>query len=1064
MSEIVQLVYERVKVIVTRGFDQYGRFAIESEKVTFYGIAVDLLLTVNGQIESGEIISVVPLKDKIAEGIFTLGFNYDLALAVYDSVVTSLYEEIESSGIVDPDTVRVYKKYESLLRDAISDANVLLRRSVPEYLGDVPEYRESEKILNLGPTRSRLLARNRDTTVSPVPVSRLRKRFSDTFQSYVDSYADVVSNAAVDINAITSDSRTPEALDPVDEDMLVATFAGEGKKIYAIIKSLHDFYLEFSGYQGSLTGSVEYQFRYYEYLVAMCFGKRLPQGVLGPEFGDFASIYQRKADADLVPGLRFLETLYTTRSANQNTVSANPVALRYGSSGIADRYAPNPAKQNGTDFLSLSLESVYLLCLKTGDYIDSFLKSPPEGIGNTTQHLQALAKVFPGSADVQERSTGLTGSIGALLTAYRSLYALLGYKPNLHDFNDKFNHLSNLVSSLVDTVRAIGFRPGGYVPSLELVQYEPNLDVVREKLGRLGFNSQEVQQITGASSFSELLGALAPLTDSQDVISFFRAYDLTKLMYEFGGQQVIDQYVDFLYGVDPDTSILRLLELLKVNRSKASVITGSQYSRLVGYLVTLTYAVDPEQLLRLDSILDLNNIDLFESITLLLQRGEKTALKRKEDVSLLSGMVAQMVVSDNSGYEYQRPTWNALIEASAGNVGDRVAGLYDRAEGITPSELYSALAGPSATSPLGGILDGVRGGRLTSLLRYCNLFGLLYALSGYKNSGQLINQPADRYTTLLEMLDTMEALVGRLYLTNIVFDEAAMGDETQEVYDEPLVQVQNKEFGAMVDLLSGGDFDIDGYNIAESPGIGNSRIPNGVRISNSLTPEEAALISVRGNGAGVFTQRYATDGGSYVRIALSNLLANGVVVERGEGVADNVAHTETTETPPPTQDYVVSYVPDSTTSNSPATRFDPLVSCRKFGTTDCVDKGYDPEAMCATGYNKSLFPETGYGTDPFGGGSVTVDRVLGSGMARNITYNKIGETDPQRYFTANGLSEASRSSLLKDTEMSCASLRDPYEYGACMSLLKCKKFLPPYAGRYDFAWCPTSLHGGRYRQ
>lgn len=1064
MSEIVQLVYERVGVIVTRGLDGYGRFALEKDKLTFYDVAVDLLLIINGEIEKNEVVSATPLKSRVTEGLFTLGFDYQTSLAVFDSIASSLYHEIDESGVIDPDTVRIYKKYEALLRDVITDVRKLLRSSLSEYLGDIPEYKPAETKINLGSTNSRLLQSNRNTSSPAVAVSRLKNKFAKVFESTVNRHAQIVSSASPDINSITSDSKTPELIDSVDEEMLVATFAGEGKKIYGDVKRLHEFYVEFGGYEGSLVGSVEYQFRYYEYLMAMCYGKRLPQGVLGPEFGGFEEIYERRVTSDFIPGLSFLDKLYTTRSANQNVTSVNPVALRY-SRGITDRYQPSLTKSSETDFLSLALESVYVLCLKTGDYISALLKKPPQGIGDTTQHFSILAKVFPSSTDIRERSTGLTGSIGSLLSAYRSLYALLGYKPNLHNFNDKFKTLYSLVSSLTDTIRSAGFKPGGHVPSMELIQYEPNKDVIRDKLRRLGFNDSEIQSITGVNTFNELLQVLAPLTNSQDVISFFRAYDLTKLIYEFGGQDAIDQYVNFLYGVDENATILRLLQFLERDRSLASKVVGSKYSKLVGYLVTLTYAVDPEQLLNLNSVLKLNNINLFESITILLRQGNKTALKPESDISLLSGMVAQMVVADNSGYDSQKPIWNELIEKSAGKVGEKVAGLYERAEGITPTELYKALGRPSATSPLGQILDGVRGGQVTSLLRYCNVFGLLYALSGYRNSGQLINKSADDYVTVLEMLDTVEMLVERLYVTSIIFDEAAMGDQTQAVYSEPLVQAQNKEFAALRDIVGGisDEFDIDGYTIVESPGTGNARVPNGVRIDNSLTPEEAALIATQGAKVGAFTKQYSAEGGSYVRVAVSNLLANGVSVDTDKDDKD-IGSIESLPTVSPLKDYITTHDPISNADALPSP-FDPVTSCQKFGTTDCSARGYDTSSLCATGYNKSFFPETGYGRDAIdGAGGVQIDRPLGQSMKRSTTYNASPVTHPQRYFTANGLSEASRSPLLKDREMLCASLRDPFEYGACMSLLKCKKFLPPYAGRYDFAWCPTSLHGGRYRK
>ena len=189
---------------------------------------------------------------------------------------------------------------------------------------------------------------------------------------------------------------------------------------------------------------------------------------------------------------------------------------------------------------------------------------------------------------------------------------MLGYEPSLHNIADKFKAMSVLVGSLTDTLRAVGFSPDGYVPSLALTIYEPDRSLIAQRLNRIGFDAVEVQEIMEIESMSDLVSRFAPLTDSQDVISFFRAYYLTKLLYEFGGQAAIDQYTDFLYGVSPDTAILRLLELLDKGRSMASRVRGSEFSRLIGYVVTLTYAVDPTQLTTLDAVLRRNNLDLFE--------------------------------------------------------------------------------------------------------------------------------------------------------------------------------------------------------------------------------------------------------------------------------------------------------------------------------------------------------------------------------------------------------------------------------------------------------------------
>lgn len=1062
MNEVTELVRERVGIIVTRGLDSYGYFPVEEEKKRFYGVAVDLVLSVTERIERREVTTLAPLRDELVAGVFALGFDKDLAQTLFRLVWDSLYEEIDESGLNDPDTVRTYRKYDELLAEALSDIANLLQSGVPEYLSGIPAYGVSDKVVELPPSRSRLLASNRRLPGGGgfTYRSRLVSRFTTVFDQAVTSRADVVSSASPDINAITSDSKPDSELPPVDESLLTATFAGEGSKVYSDIQQLYVFSMEFGGYQGSLAGSVDYQARYYEYLMAMSYGKRLPGGLVGGEFGRFEEFYEQRVTDTAIPGLKFLEPLYVTRSGNQSGVRSNPVVAKYGN-GLSDRYV-SPGLV-GPDLVSLTLESVYVLCLKVGDAVRSLLNRPPAGIGNTILHLNALSRVFPQSFDVRERGTGFTGAIGSLLGANRALYALLGYEPNLHGIEDKFKAMSGLVSSLTDTLRAVGFSPGGYVPSLALTIYEPDRKLIAQRLNRIGFDAVEVQEIMSIESMSDLVSRFAPLTDSQDVISFFRAYDLTKLLYEFGGQDAIDQYTDFLYGVNPDTAVLRLLELLDRGRSMASRVRGSEFSRLIGYVVTLTYAVDPVQLTTLDSVLKRNNLDLFQSITQLVERGLPTVIKDRDSVSLLSGMVAQMVTSDNSGYESQKPLWNDLIERSAGNVGPGIAGLYERAEGITPTELYAALGGPSATSPLGKILDGVRGGQMTSLLRYCNMFGLLYTLSGYRNSGQLVNESADQYTLILEMLDTLETLSERLRVASIILGEFDDAGAVSTTYTDPVVQVQNKEFAAMTDLVKGGT---GSFPIAESPGIGNSRIPNGVRISNSLTPEEAAIISRTGTSMGVFTRSAMnpTESGSYIRIAVSNLLASGIDVTEA-GVPATVTPAGSAITP--VKDYTVTYgsdvggtAPFDPLSSIPS--FDPVASCQKFGGTGCNELGYEPDQLCRNNFSKALFAESGYVTPS--ATNVSVDRPLGSQLGADVTYVSVPATHPQAVFSADGLSKMSRTGVLKSSEMLCASLKDPYQYGACISMLKCKRFDPPYEGRYSFAFCPSTLHGGRLRR
>lgn len=1059
MSQITDLVRERVGIIVTRGLDSYGYLPVEEDKERFYEIAVNLLLSITERVEKKETISIVPLKSELLSGVFSLNFDQKLALNLFELISKSLYKEIGDSEILDPDTLLVYRKYEELVVNAIRDIDFLLKKEPSEYLSNIPQYSTSTEVVNLGVTKSRLLKVNRlGNNVNP-PKSRLRLRYYKNMLNAVSSYGKIISSASRDINSILSDSQLNSELPLVDESLLTATFSGEGSKIYSDIKRLYSVAMDFGGYEGSPVGSISYQTMYHEYLIAMCYGRKLPGGGIGGDFGKFDEIYNQKTTISSISGLSFLDPFSYTRSGNQFSTAANPLVEKF-KDGLKDRYVLPVDNKNHLNFVSLTLESVSVLCLKVGDNIRSLLNSPPKKIGNTSLHFEALSKVFPESLDIRIRSTGFTGAILSLLRSHKSFYSLLGSEPDLQDFSVQLNTVSNLIESLTQTIRTVGFKPGGYVPSLELTYYEPDREKIQKRLISIGFDKSEVQGIMSVSSFEELLTKLAPLSDSQDVISFFRAYDLTKLLYEFGGQEAVDQYINYLYGVDEQSSLLRLLEFLKRNRSKASKITESKYSKLIGYIISLTYAVNPENLSVLDSVLKYNNLDLLESVTKLVQDGLPSALKDKNSIELLPGTVAQMVINDNSGYEYQKPLWNSLIEQSSGNAKESLTGLYSKAEGITPSELLRDLRNPSPTSPLGAILDGVRGGRLTSLLRYCNIFGLLYTLSSYRNSHQLSNESADQFVILLDTLDLMEELSKRLKVVTTVFEQYSESINPVDIYSDSIVTAQNKEMGALLDLISG--LELGDYQITESPGIGNARIPNGIRIGNSLTPEESSIVSRAGSSAGIFSSGSPkpVDSGSYVRIAISNLLSNGVVITDGYSISTSQPAV-TEKTPIADYNYVYRVPQESTTSSKSASQFNPIESCKKFGGKTCEELGYSVEKLCSTGYNKSLFPEMGYGETSPSPAGISIDRPLGSYLSSNVEYAVVDDSHPQKFFSEAGITSATRSSIFRRSEMSCASLKDPFEYSACITMLKCTKFKPPYEGKYSLKFCPSTLNGGR---
>lgn len=1059
MSKATELVRDRVRAIVTRGFDNYGAYPVESERNYLYVSILDLVISVTDRIENRDQLDVSIYKDSLLRDLFVIGLKQDTLAALLGFVFDSVVEVVRE----DPSAVQQYLNYkDNLVRLVLSD-NSLTEGTARGYLKDISQYSVFDKIIDLGPTNSYLLAGNRPSGLIAPRESKLRAKFSDTFQEKVRQYEDSLSDLIPEINNITSDSKVFELKLPsgeIDQDLLTATFAGEGKKIYSSLLDLYNAVADFGGYEGSLAGSMNYQALYKEYLMAMSYGRTISGGVFFPLFGDFEHVYGDRPSENSITGLAFLESLYRTRSANQSSSPTNPIASKFRS-GIRDR--SEAPEQILPGLSSLALESAYVECLKVGDSTQALLNRSPEGIGHTRIHFEALSSIFPRSSDLAARSSGLTGALYRLRQSLQQAYYITGGKePPAYGIPAQLRGISGRVKDLVAILKSTGFVKGGVVPSLSLTMHEPDKSSAAVKLRQIGFNPVEIQQILSVKTFPELLEKFAPLSDSQDVISFFRAFDLTKLLYEFGGQKSIDAYVDFLYGqTNPEDSLIRMLSFLRKSRSAASRISGSQYSTLVGYIVPLTYAVNPAQLAVLDRILVENRLDLFESISYLLNRGVETVLKDPGQINLLSGMVAQMVVQDSSGYENQKRLWNQIIEQSSGNAMAGLTGLYGKTEGITPTELYLSLNSPSATSPAGKILDGVRGGRFTSLIRYCNLFGLLYSLSGFRNSAQTLNRSADQYSQILKLIDNLEGLSRTLDMAANVLSESVPA-QTSAL---PLFVSQNKEFSALLSVVSGSEVDPSGADIAESPGIGNSRVPNQIRLSNSLTPEESRQVAEIGARMGIFSAAEPVEESSYVRVSLSNMLAQGFLplsAQPREPASDTAAVDAA-----PVQDYSLVVKPAEGASFTPSTvansrsGFDPVESCRRFGGRDCDRLGYEPDKLCNKGYSKALFPEEGYGQSS---SQVLLDRPLGSKMSAEITYNRVEASSPQFTFSAYGLSELSRSGTLKDSEMLCASLPDLYQYGACMSLLKCRKVELPYAGQYSLGWCPQTLYGGRLKR
>lgn len=1041
--EVSSLVEERVSLIVTRAFDKYSKFNTGEEYKNLYSSTVRMTLEINSRIRDKKIPTILPLKTEILKAAYTFNFNISSLREIFSLVAEEVFVEAGA------DYSALFKAYVDRVIEGISDLDQFSRTSILEHLLQLEAYAPSDSPSpRARSSKTRLNKQNRQTA-SPVS-SRIAKKFNSIYSEKVDLKIGDISNSYKDINSITSDSVVKEdEIEQTDIDLLGSTFAGEGKSIYQELITLYNAVVEFSGFQGSLSDSVEYFSTFSEFILAMAYGKKIESGILDDRFGKFNLIYEQ----DELSGLSFLNSLFKTQSANQD----GNLHERFAK-GVKNRYV---RADQEVGMACLVLESIYSECLKIGDSIQSLIADPLPGIGNTTYLLSILSGIFPPSLEGRSREKGFTAGVYKLLLSYRKLLGLYGYEPKLPELTDNLVKISSVLLEFSNTVRSAGFRESNsaIVPNLALTYYDPSKIGIRQNLLRAGFTEPEVEEILSVKTFPELVNKFAPITDSQDVISFFRAYELTKLIYEFGGQEGVDAYISFLYGTDK--SVIRLLGYLTKNRSLASTVIASDYPKLVGYLITLTYAVNPAELINLEKVLRNNRLNLLESVSYLLSKGENSVLKSKEDIDMLSAVAAQMVTTSSLDYSTHKPMWNRLIEESAGNAKrEELEGVYNRLSGIIPEELNSILHTPSAFSPVGKLIDGVRGGNFTSLLRYCNIFGLLHSLSPYRNSGQLVNNHVSNYGRMVDFLSSLDKLSERLKLSGALLESYI--DETP-VTD--IVLVQNKKFSAFVKLIDGTLTSAGNEAIMPSPGIGNSRIPNGVRVDNSLTPEEAQVVQTKGAGLGLFSQSNRnSEFSSFIRFAQSNILSMANLSQSELTALQSTSpqpagSSASTEIYPKSVDYSDTYSPSTTSAvsllNPP--RFNSATSCKRFGGSSCPNES---ASICRTGYNKALEPEEGYGSTPgLGLSGVPIDRPLGAKISSARSYPAISPDHPQASFSKTGLvSRMTSRSVFKNSEILCASLEDPFDYSACMSLLKCKRY-GKLSGSLSF--CPETLIGGR---
>jgi hypothetical protein len=940
---------------------------------------------------------------------------------------------------------------------------------------------------------------------------------SRSFRSIYDTkikelYTEFLNNN-VSVNEIISDSELSKYKDnvPIIDSILPFTFGGEGKPLMEELYRLNVLGSYFGGYEGSTIGGMEYISKYTEYLFSCAYGRNIGDiydSLDGKTlFGDFDKLFDSKKSKDTIAGLSFLNGFSKLKSFSHGqtveevtdtttVILLNPVYYKFRS-GINDTYISSDSLKPyfispNVDLLLYIIENLYDRCLFIGDRVESILNSLDdkgilkgyEGLGNIQAQAVLLQNTFPPSRFIKldprsKNAGGLTGSIKYALDSY-SRFARFVINPEfpaepLNNIKKWILAIFNSIESVVKILEKLGFS-NKLIPNISTRGFQINDSSLISYLRSLGFRDSEINSVISADSFTQLISTFAPISDSQDLKSFFKAYELAQLIYEFSGDEGISTYLNYLYSQDNVESLINILNLAQKNISKNTSINIVKYPKLIGLLIGFTYAIDPQNLIKFTSILKNNNLTLFESIQYLFDSNKENIIKDPSDIDLLEPVVKQIIqgryIGENSylsqdlNYSITNELapialkqWADLLGKNLGQIEskDIIKNLYDKSIGLTPKELLTILNNPKSVGTFSSLIDGFSGGELTKFLKYAAISGLGIKLGYYRNSSQLNNFSLEKVGdtgVFFEIINDFNKVLNLSNILSYVLDSnmnySVSISVSTRAFVESFVSIQNRDMETFAQVFSSiainrgssqlftspsfRDF-ISNRPLIESPGIGNSRLPNRSPVINSITPEQFNVLfsSSQNQAQSVIRSSigYESVINKFIKFTEDNKLISGInnpneLSYRLFGTQDIINQIDQKineyESPKelPSLEYEllriysdkadeeiispalgVFYITDNDyltgISDEQILRgllnpFDATESCIKFNGTDCSQ--YENTYKCSKLLNKSFFPETYSdvpGRDP---NSLVIDRPLGT-FAK---YSPSGEFVPSSSF------------------------------------------------------------------
>jgi hypothetical protein len=827
-------------------------------------------------------------------------------------------------------------------------------------------------------------------------------RFEKIYKTKVLKYINELSTHSSKINKAISDGEPEQIKNPIwdiEPEALKQSWAHEGEKLAYDLKQIKSALEGLGGMEASASGDLEVVAEVSKIMNLVCFSTKngtYSGSIINNKnyFGNFYELYSAKKQPSRIYGLKFLEPFLNLKSFNtinpKRPEFANKLIQKFYNGlpereGISLSYDSEQTLTGVFEVIKVGLFSILQEAQNVGGILNNTLNSLRSngslenyaGLGNIKYILEMLQDLFPAAI------SGRSGFIGALDYFAKSL---LDLEANISQASLNNDFIESLVpfllkvqshlDSFVSTIEITGTQRGALISSINADLSKKSKRDIVEYLRR---NSvQNVDFLSEVQSFDEVLEAYGEiLTDSQDLKSFFKAYDLMEYMYILGGDSAIFSFMDFINNPNISNT-RRIYEFLERNLTKYEHVDRFKFGKLVGSLLNINRATNFEAFKSYSSILKAKNSDIFESLKF-LDSLQINPLKSPNEVDILNDFINQL---SSGSYEYRIgdigcheamkvaplvvKNFVGMFDSALGSANKSlVQGFLNNNFGITMSELetyFRTSYNPGLTT-LGGLISGIRGGGFTHLAKHLVLSGALINIRSVSNKYRYEVVDDIYIRELVAKLENISRLM------SLVYNRLLLGfdNNNEVVVSRSSNNIQNIAYyplSRVAEFFNSSPPPAPSGNIP--PGLGGS--PNIVRVlGQHIQPEgtnvlSAPLAPISAPRISKYTPTQSDIGRSFIKSDVYNEVASGFEQKLAK-VFSQALNSTTSDVPPVefvlanSSEYKKKYLSSIDLEPSalgghtikPRNPKTSLELCQRFGGVNCEQESADPVYLSTEG-------------------------------------------------------------------------------------------------------------------